>query len=321
MEFLFIIIGFILLIKSADYFVDASTDIAKKFKISEIVIGATIVSIGTTLPETMVSATSAFKGHGDIAYGNAIGSIICNTALISAISLIFSPGDISRKELKTPTFFFFMSFGIYVLNAYLFNGFSRISGIMLVSIFVIYVIYIIMHNKRQHEFESEAKNIDSDSDVNIIKSFVILILSAFVIALASNLLVDNGTLIAKKFGVPESVIGITMIALGTSLPELSTAITSLVKGHSNLSIGNIIGANFLNLVLVSGVAITIAPFKLPTSKMLGNCNLSLMVDVPVAFFVMLVLCVPTLIACRTKRWQGAILILTYVLFLIYQFIV
>lgn len=318
MEFLYIIIGFILLIKFADYFVDASTDIAKKFKVSEIVIGATIVSIGTTLPETMVSATSAFKGHGDIAYGNALGSIICNTALISALSLMFAPGNISRKELKTPTFFFFFAFAIYTINAYVYNGFSRITGIILISIFVVYVLYIILCNKRQYESESKPNDEDSDGDINIAKALIVLLLSAFVIAFASNLLVDNGTMIAKKFGVPESVIGITMLALGTSLPELSTAITSLIKGHSNLSIGNIIGANFFNLVLVSGVAITIEPFRIPTSKMLGNYNLSLIIDVPVAFLVMLILCIPPLVTSRTKRWQGITLILIYVLFIIYQ---
>ncbi len=333
MEFVLIIIGFVLLIKASDYFVDASTDIAKIFKVSEIVIGATIVSIGTTLPETMVSATSAFRGHGDIAYGNAIGSIICNTALISAISLIFAPGLVDRKALKVPVTFFFSSFALYATFAYMFKGFSRISGIALVSIFIIYVCYVIFSNKsgtkninkiiKQAEIDIEeiekGKCLDDNSSNKVIKSILVIILSAIVIAFASNLLVDNGTIIAKKFGVPESVIGLTMIALGTSLPELSTAITSLIKGHSSLSLGNIIGANFCNIVSVTGIASILGPFKIPTSKMINGINASLIVDVPIAFLVMIILCVPSLINGKTKRWQGIALICIYTLFLIYQF--
>ena len=333
LEFVLIIIGFVLLIKASDYFVDASTDIAKIFKVSEIVIGATIVSIGTTLPETMVSATSAFRGHGDIAYGNAIGSIICNTALISALTLIFAPSVVNKKALKAPVTFFFSSFAFYVVFAYIFKGFSRVSGIILVSIFIIYVFYIIYSNRsgskemdkviKQVEIDieeiKEGKSIDDNSSNKVIKSVFVIIVSAIVIAFASNLLVDNGTLIAKKFGVPESVIGLTMIALGTSLPELSTAITSLVKGHSNLSIGNVIGANFFNVVLVTGLASIVGPFKIPNSKVLNGLNASLIVDVPVAFVVMLMLCIPAIIRGKTSRWQGIILIYIYILFLVYQF--
>ena len=333
LEFVLIIIGFVLLIKASDYFVDASTDIAKIFKVSEIVIGATIVSIGTTLPETMVSATSAFMGHGDIAYGNAIGSIICNTALISAISLIIAPSIVNKKVLKIPVTFFFSSFAFYVVFAYVFKGFSRVSGIILVSIFIIYVFYIVYSNKseskkidkviKQAEIDieeiKEGKSIDDNNSNKVIKSVLVIIVSAIVIAFASNLLVDNGTLIAKKFGVPESVIGLTMIALGTSLPELSTAITSLVKGHSNLSIGNVIGANFFNVVLVTGIASAVGPFKIPSSKVINGINASLLVDVPVAFVVMLMLCVPSIIRGKTSRWQGIVLICIYILFLVYQF--
>lgn len=330
MEFVFIIIGFVLLIKASDFFVDASTFIAKVFKIPEIVIGATIVSIGTTLPETMVSATSAFKGHGDIAYGNAIGSIVCNTALISAISLIFSPSIVKKKDLKPLVAFFFSSFALYLVFAYVFKEFTRLSGLLLISIFVAYVFYVIKSNKNNSnedimmhadELVNEKKDNASGSDKTngVIKSFLVIIVSAIVIAFASNLLVDNGTLIAKKFGVPESVIGLTMIALGTSLPELSTAITSLIKGHSNLSIGNIIGANFFNVVLVTGIASVVGPFKLPSDKLINGMNASLVFDIPIAFVSMAILCIPTLICGKTKRWQGIALICVYILFLVYQF--
>lgn len=327
MEFLLIIIGFVLLIKASDFFVEAAINIAKMFKVSEVVIGATIVSIGTTLPETMVSATSAFKGHGDISYGNALGSIICNTALIAATSLIFAPGKVNRKALKIPVTFFFSAFAVYSIFAYGFNCFTRLSGIILVSIFVLYVFCMIKLHVPESEF-IDAKEIIEESiieekshsnEFTIIKSIIVLIITSAIIAFASNLLVDNGTIIARKLGVPEAVIGLTLIAFGTSLPEFSTAITSILKGHHALSIGNIIGANFFNEVLVTGIAAAVKPFNIPTERTLNGINASLIVDIPLSLIVMLILCVPTIIRGRTRRWQGILLYAIYAAFLIYQF--
>lgn len=333
MEIVLIIIGFILLIKASDYFVDAAVGIAEYFNVSEIVIGATIVSIGTTLPETMVSATSAFKGHGDISYGNALGSIICNTALIAATSLVFAPGNINRKSLKIPVSFFFSSFAVYAIYAYFFNGFSRIAGIILVSIFIAYVFCIIKSNMTSNadnivrgdagahkvcdDIEG-AKYVKAENNI-VFKSIIILIISSAVIAFASNLLVDNGTILARKFGVPEAVIGLTLIAFGTSLPEFSTAITSLIKGHYSLSLGNIIGANFFNVVLVTGLAAIVGPFKIPTDRVINGINASFIVDIPIAFIVMIILCVPSLISGKTSKWQGILLYVIYACFLFYQF--
>lgn len=323
MEIVLIIIGFILLIKASDYFVDAAVGIAEYFNVSEIVIGATIVSIGTTLPETMVSATSAFKGHGDISYGNALGSIICNTALIAATSLVFAPGNINRKSLKIPVSFFFSSFAVYVVFAYFFNGFSRLAGIILVTFFLAYVFCIIKSN-----ISNKTDNVVNDDNVEenhrepsniMIKSIMVLFLSAAIIAFASNLLVDNGTILARKFGVPEAVIGLTLIAFGTSLPEFSTAITSLIKGHYSLSLGNIIGANFFNVVLVTGLAAIVGPFKIPTDRVINGINASFIVDIPIAFIVMIILCVPSLISGKTSKWQGILLYVIYACFLFYQF--
>ena len=309
MEFVLIILGFVLLIKASDFFVDAATDIAKFFNISEIVIGATIVAIGTTLPETMVSVTSAIKGHGDISYGNALGSIICNTALIAATTLVFAPGPVNKKSLKMPVIFFFSSYALYVIFAVFFNGFNRISGFILFSIFIIYVCYVIKTNIKSETKEDEETKLNdkkSDNGMLVLKSLLILVGSAIVIAIASNLLVDNGTLIARRFGVPESVIGLTLIAFGTSLPEFSTAITSIIKGHKNLSIGNVIGANFFNIVNVTGLAAIFSPFKIPISKTINGIK-------------MLILCLPPLFKGKTEKWQGILLYIIYGLFLIYQF--
>ena len=319
MEFLYLIIGFILLIKFADVFVDSSVKIAKYFNISEIIIGATIVSIGTTLPETMVSAVSAIKGHGDISYGNAIGSIICNTALVSAIPMIIAPGLVDKTALKNPTKFFYIAFVFYAIFAYVFGGFSRVAGIVLVSIFVVYIVLILRASPNDDKFVGASPDKEQPQTYSLVKDIVMIVLSAGVIAYASNLLVDNGVIIARMFNVPESVIGISLIALGTSLPELTTAITALVKGYSNLSIGNIIGADFMNLVSVTGVAAILGPFKIPAEKMINGFNSSLLVDVPVALISVTLLCIPPLILGKTKRWQGIILICIYISFMIFQY--
>ena len=326
MEFLYLLIGFVLLIKFADFFIDASVDIAKYFNISEVVIGATIVAIGTTLPETLVSAVSAMKGHGDISYGNALGSIICNTSLIAAITLVFRPSEVGRKDIKIPVIFFFSSFALYSIYAYVFHGFNRIAGITLVFIFIVYVICILKNQKPSSPIDNQSSamvgnEVSKNNDANghkILKSFAVLVISAIVIAFASNLLVDNGIIIARNIGIPESVIGITLIALGTSLPELMTAITSLIKGHSNLSLGNIIGANFFNVVNVTGIAAVLNPFNIPSENKVYGISASLLVDIPTALVAMLILCVPTLIFCKTKKWQGLLLLVIYMSFIIYQ---
>ena len=151
------------------------------------------------------------------------------------------------------------------------------------------------------------------------KTLILLVLGAVLIAVGANLLVDNGTLIAQALGVPESVIALTFVALGTSLPELVTAITSLVKGHSDLSLGNVVGANVFNLVLVSGMSITLAPFTIPQSATLLGINSSLVLDLPVMLAVMLILTVPALVKGKLNRAQGILLLAIYAAFCAVQF--
>ena len=148
-----------------------------------------------------------------------------------------------------------------------------------------------------------------------------MIVGAAAIAAGANLLVNNGTIIASMLGVPDSVIGLTMIALGTSLPELVTAITSLAKGHGALSLGNVIGANLFNIVLVSGMAITISPFAVPAEKTIAGMNASLIIDIPVMLGVMALLCIPALIRGKLSRWQGILLLCIYAAFTAFQFFI
>ncbi len=315
---LLFLLGFVCLIKGGDWFVDGASDIARRLKIPEIIVGATIVSIGTTLPEVMVSATSAVTGHGEIAYGNAIGSIICNTALISALTIAIRPSLVKRKTFILPVIFFFGAAVFYSLIAYLTGYFSRTVGIILVAIFVVYIVLITLRS-RKHPDEVEEEE-ETVKELPLWKTIVFLIVGAALIAVGARLLVDNGTIIATKLGVPESVVALTFVALGTSLPELVTAITSLIKGHSALSIGNIVGANLFNLVLVCGVSTTLSPFAVPASKTIAGMNSSLVVDIPLMLLVMVIMTVPALIRQKLSRVQGILLLLIYAAFVVYQFV-
>ena len=385
--FLFIV-GLLMLIKGGDWFVDSASGIARKFHLPELLIGATVVSIGTTLPEVMVSAQGAMAGSGGMAYGNAIGSIICNTALIAAVTITLKPSRAERKSMILPVSFFFGAAVFYSLIAYLTGYFYRWVGIVLLLGFVAYMILTVLSMKKNPAAasdeleatahgEAEEASADEDDDRGFsVKSFIIelavavaggalmlykggiigvigivlmaafaayavisivsacqkrtlstmvrdimfLAIGAAVIAGGANLLVDSGTFIAEKLGVPQTVIALTFVALGTSLPELVTAITSLIKGHGALSLGNIIGANLFNLVLVSGVSTVISPFAVPAEQQLAGMPASLLLDIPVMFSVMLIMTVPTLIRGKLSRVQGILLLCIYAAFCTLQFV-
>ena len=317
---LFFALGLVLLIKGGDWFVDGATGIARRFRLPDIIVGATVVSIGTTLPEVMVSTTGALLGQGAMAYGNAIGSIICNTALIAAISVTCNPGPVNVKTMKMPVFFFFTAAAVYCLAAYGMGTFPRWLGIIMLAIFVVYLIANVRQGLRYPEETAEEAE-SATASRSLAMELVLLVIGAALIAYGANLLVEHGTIIAQKLGVPETVIALTFVALGTSLPELITTITSLKKGHASLGIGNVIGANVFNLVLVSGMAVTIAPFDVPVGKLLLGQNASLVLDIPLMLLVMLLLTVPALTKKRLSRWQGITLLCIYTAFCAFQFFV
>ncbi len=320
---LLFLLGLILLVKGGDWFVDSAVGIAKRFRIPDVIIGATVVSIGTTLPEVMVSASSALSGHGEIAYGNAVGSVICNTALISALTVAIKPCTADRKSLRMPVLFFFIAAVFYSAVAVITGKFSRLTGIILLVIFLAYMAAVLMTTKKEEltDAPEEDKNPGEDdaSVKSLIKDVVFLIIGAAFIAFGADLLVDNGTLIAQALGVPETVIALTFVALGTSLPELVTAITSLIKGHGSLSLGNIIGANLFDLVLVSGLATALSPFAVPSSKTLAGMNATYILDLPLMITAMAILTLPPLFTGKLRRAQGIILLVLYAGFCFVQF--
>ena len=369
-------VGLVLLIKGGDWFVDGATGIAKRFNLPDIVVGATVVSIGTTLPEVMVSTTGALAGSGAMAYGNAIGSIICNTALIAAISITCNPGPVNVKSMRTPAIFFFMSAALYCFAAYVLGFFPRWLGFVMLTIFVCYMLLTVRNGLKnpdeagEEEDEEESagmpwagivligvvsllvalsanffettpvwfagviaaitigfllfgSKIFKESDVTrqLWMELILLVAGAGIIAVGADLLVEHGQVIAIGLGVPATVVALLFVALGTSLPELVTTITSLKKGRASLGVGNVIGANVFNLVLVSGVSVTLAPFAVPNENTLLNTglNLSLVLDIPVMLGVMILMILPALMKKKLSRWQGAVLLAVYVAFCICQF--
>ncbi len=314
--------GLVFLIKGGDWFVDGATGIAHRFNLPEILIGATVVSIGTTLPEVMVSVTSATRGLGDMAYGNAIGSIICNTALISALTFAIRPTGVDRKTFIIPVIFFFVAAAAFTVISYTAGYFSRAIGICLLVLFVIYMVFTVsraVKSSKNLPKVPEQAEAEPEKPHSLAKDVLLLVVGAALVAVGAKLLVDNGTKIAQALGVPDSVIALTMVALGTSLPELVTAITALAKGHGALSLGNIIGANLFNIVLVLGASTAIAPFAIPTAKTICGMNAALVVDIPVMLLVMLIMTVPALIRQKLTRFQGILLLAIYAGFCVFQF--
>ena len=318
---LLFILGFILLIKGGDWFVDGASGLAHRFHLPELLIGATVVSIGTTLPEVMVSAQAALQHNSGISYGNAIGSVICNTSLIAALTIAIRPGKVNPKTLRVPVAGFFGAAILYALIAYTTGQFQRWQGILFLCLFAAYMAVTVAQMKKNPESVEVEETEEPAKEHALWQDLLALVAGAVAIAFGANLLVENGTKIAAALGVPDSVIGLTMVALGTSLPELVTAITALAKGHSALSLGNIIGANLFNIVLVSGTAITISPFAIPVEKTIGGMNASLVVDIPVMLGVMAVLCLPALLKGKLSRWQGVLLLTVYVAFTAFQFFI
>ena len=307
---LLFILGLILICLGGDRLVDAAVAIAKKLGIPQIVVGATIVSLGTTLPEILVSTTAAFDGSASIAAGNAFGSIICNTALIAGLTQTIRPSKkIEAAAIRWRGIFFFAVLIGMNLYAYLTQKFNRPAGVVLLLLFAVYA-YLNIKRAGSEGEESEEEDGKKESGP-IWKHLLILVVCAVLLYFGTNLLVDNGILIAEALGVPERVIAVTFIALGTSLPELVTSLVSIIKGYGNVGLGNIVGANILNMLLVIGIPSAIAGIPLERSTIL--------IDMPLGLLVMAVLLIPILIRNKSSRVQGVALLAIYAVYCIASF--
>lgn len=302
---LLFVLGLVLVVKGGDYFVDAASWMAEVSGIPKLIIGATVVSLATTLPEMLVSVMAAADGKVDMSIGNAVGSVTANIGLIMAISLICIPGIMKRKHYLLKSLLMLLAAAI-IVGCGFFGKVSVLFSALLLVIFVVFFVENYLGAKKAVALSKETETKENITD----KKTVIINIAKFVfgaagIVIGARLLVDNGSALATKIGVPERIIGVTMVAIGTSLPELITTITAISKKQADLSVGNIIGANIMDLTLIMPISAFVAGKPLPISDM------SAMIDLPACLLVGLIALVPALLREKFSRYQGFALLLVY----------
>ena len=308
MHIVLLIVGFIILIKGADIFVDGAKSIAGNLKVSKMLIGLTIVAFGTSAPEFAVSVKSLISGSGDIVLGNVIGSNILNILLILGVSSMFHFLNVKNNTVKKelPITLLFTTLFIVLLSDNLLgngvNSFTRSDGIVLLLFFLVFIYYLI----------SMARNKignDEEKYMSIFKSIIYTVLGVVAIVLGSNMVVDSATKLATIIGVSEKLISLTIIALGTSLPELVTSITATRKGEYDLAIGNVVGSNIFNLGIVIG---------LPVSLFGGISNISFnYIDLIVMFLSVFLLFIFSLSNKKISKKEGIIFLILFVIYYSY----
>ena len=307
-----IIIGFVLLIVGADILVDGSSGIAKKFHIPEIIIGLTIVSIGTSMPELFVSITSALDGYSDMAIGNIIGSNLCNLLLILGLSATIK-SVVFQKETRLyeiPMCLLVTIVLMYFCNSQ--GGISRLEAVILLVLFCAFIEYTIYMGRK--ESKKEIVEIQTEEKKNsILKNVVFVLLGIFSLKFGGDLVVDNAVNVARYFNWSEKLISLTILAVGTSLPELVTSVTAAVKGNSDIAIGNIIGSNIFNILLILGVSAFITPI---------TYNFSYNFDFSVLIASSIILAIFPFIPPKDKmsRFNGIVYLFIYVAYLTILFV-
>ena len=311
-----IIIGFALLVKGADFLVEGSSSIAKKFHIPEIIIGLTIVSIGTSMPELFVSLTSALEGHSDMSMGNVIGSNIANLLLILGLSTVIRPIKFQKETRLIEMPMCLILTIIFMIFCNTVEGISKIEAIILLILFILFIVYTIIMGKKGEQFDKEGTIIElqtEDNKISVLKSIIFIILGIIGLKVGGDLTVDNALIVARHFNISEKIISLTILAIGTSLPELVTSVTAAIKGNSDIAIGNIIGSNIFNMLLIIGVSAFINPILYNTSY-----NLEMVILILGILLLSLFPIIPP--KNQMNRLNGLIYLIMYVVYMVILFI-
>ncbi len=308
LNIVFFIVGLVLIVKGGDYFVTASVNIAKKSKIPSVVVGATIVALATSLPEFIVSTVASLQGVFDLAIGNAVGSMIANTALICGLSIAFMPIAVKRGSSYK---YLILIVGVFFLAV---SGINKrldlFETIILLVAFVAFFALSIIDAFKQIKKNRQRLNDDENTcQISILLTIIYFVVGALAIAFGAMTLVNTATNISKTIGISDEFIGLTIVALGTSLPELTTTIIAIRKKECALGYGNIIGANVLNLTLILGVSGLLAKGGVPFS------NESLFFTIPMLIVCTLLFLLPLLFKSKTYRWQGISLLVLYIVYI------
>ena len=314
MNYVILIIGFALLIKGADIFVGGASAVAKKLGIPPVIVGLTIVSIGTSAPELAVSIISALNGNNEIAIGNVVGSNLFNMLMVLGLTTMVLPMIIKKEKIKTDFFInIFVTVLLFVLTFDSILGstnniISRIDGMILVIICIAYIGFLVFKAKKTNMLNQTQE----EKNINVLGKIIAIIIGAIGIVLGGQLVVDSATNIAYSIGMSEKLVGLTIVAMGTSLPELVTSVVAAVKGEKDIALGNVLGSIIFNILLIIGVSAFISP--IPVAK-------TLIVDF--IFLIVISILVFGLIFLNKKqekkisRVEGAILVVLYVGYIIY----
>ncbi len=308
LQILLLAVGFVMLIKGSDWFVDGSSGIATKFGIPQLVIGLTIVAMGTSAPEAAVSISAAFSGSADITIGNIVGSNILNILIILGISSIIVPIAVAPSTIRIEIPFMIVITIIMLLVGL--DGVIRVfDGIIFLVLFAAYLAYLYGMAKKDKNKNKKNDNEDK-KNISITKSFLFVIIGLALIIFGSNITVDAATKIAQAFGISERFIGLTIVALGTSLPELFTSVTAARKGNADIAIGNIVGSNIFNILFVIGISALIIPVPFASNFIFDSI-------IAIAAGVILLLC--SLWTKKLKRWSGITMFIGYVAYFVLIF--
>lgn len=294
-QILLLALGFTMLIKGADWFVDGASGIATKFGIPQLVIGLTIVAMGTSAPEAAVSISAAIGGSADITIGNIVGSNILNIFIILGISAVITTLAVASSTIKYETPFMILV-TVLLLVLGLDGTIGLIDGIILIIAFIAYLTYLFIMAKKNKEEQPEAKQ------MAIWKAILLTIIGLALIIIGSNVTVDAATAIATAFGVSERFIGLTIVALGTSLPELFTSVSAARKHNADIAIGNIVGSNIFNILFVVGISSVIVPVPFASNFIFDT------IVAIIAAALLLVCCLKTK---SLKRWAGILMLICY----------
>lgn len=312
MDFIILIIGFFLLIKGAEIFVDGASSIAKKIGIPSVIVGLTIVSLGTSAPELAVSLISSFNGNNGIAVGNVLGSNLFNTLVVLGGTAIVAPLLIKKSTIKRD---YIATLVVTILTCFLIFGLvpksenmlSRISGIILLVVCIAYMFILVKAAKKD-----SVKDEENTSEIKMSKNILLSLIGVVGIVFGGNLVVDSATNIAYALGMSEKLVGLTIVAVGTSLPELVTSIVAALKGENDIALGNVLGSNIFNLVLILGASATISPITV-----LGVMLIDFIILIAVTLFIGALIFFNKKEDKRLGRLEGIILVGIYVAYLAY----
>lgn len=307
-DFVLLIVGMVLLIKGADFFVDGASKIAKAFHIPSLIIGLTLVSMGTSAPELSVSLNAALNNSNDISLGNVIGSNLCNSLLILGVSAAFTPLLITKemKKYDIPIMAFIyillLVFG-FVISP---NSLDVIESVVFLIIFVAYIIFLIIRAKKENKVEEETEEVISKGKLAL--SAVLALVGLAAIIFGGDLVVDSASSIAMELGMSEALVGLTIVAVGTSLPELVTSVVAAVKKENDIALGNVIGSNIFNILLILGLTSAISPLVVS-----GTVLIDLIILLATGVILLLI----SQLFKNMKRYHGIIFVAMYVAYLVF----